>query len=332
MSVEDTKCTEANLDYNNLIGVYSDEFEPWWGYVVEHSQTGGQMAITCHHILHRLGRRLTRPGKMENVTAGAIFRFLLGEANREESCGINLGEVFDGGKVYTMEFEYESIYDKIQDLLEMSGCYLQMETIRPGLWELSLVEKVGRDLTDTVVFYRGIDFDGKPEMRGDNTQFANRVFALGQHEESSDETERPIGEYTDWNSVQDEGLSELPIEVSDVSDRHTLDVLARAEVNKRLKAYYTIPITLNRKRELWSKFTDGDIVCVYLPGYMFKGAVLPMRILGREPNEAKGIMVVAAEVVRGEQAQLLSMYKNSHYGTRLGDLPELPKDENPPTE
>ncbi len=329
ISRTDPKATATILHRHNLIIAWSDEVEPWCGYIVRRAWQPDAISVTCHPVAARLNQRRTQPMKLENQPAGSLFYHLINDANRREFTGIGVGSVFSGGPNYTMEFQAEGIYDKLGELMDLTKCEYTISLLYPGMWQADLYERVGRDLTDTVAIIGGIDTDGMPQYEEDDTEFANSILAVGKAGEGSGNNpsgpeaeweRRPKAEYTDWDSVGEEGLSEDVLDVSEVENVDTLMRMAHEEATTRARPRIPTSFNLNRKRLLWSKFTDGDIVCLQIPYYGFTGLAVPYRILGREINEEAGSMTIAGEVVEGERAQLLSMYANFHYGTDAGRI------------
>jgi hypothetical protein len=232
------------------------------------------------------------------------------------------------------------VYDKLVEVANLALYEWHVDMIVPGAWTISLYERLGRDLTDTVIIMYGLDSNGVPDYREEVTTFANSITYVGKvpigdspgpftRDPSVEWERRPKATYTDWDSVGQYGLSEDTVEVQDISDPNTLMALARRDVELRKFTHRTLTFPLNRERGLWSKFADGDVVCVHLPFYMFGGAAVPFRVLGRQINEDTETMTVTGEVVVGAKAQALSMYRQAHYSGDAGRTRPLNPGDNP---
>jgi hypothetical protein len=74
-----------------------------------------------------------------------------------------------------------------------------------------------------------------------------------------------------------------------------------------------LSFVLTERRDLWGQFREGDILARQIPYYGFNGLVVPFRVLGREISEDTDTMTVAGEVLAGEQAENLNMFRNRQY-------------------
>ena len=331
LPLNDAHAAEQYMRKRNLVVVYSDEVEPWSGYIVRSSFAGPNVSYLVHPIIARLDERKTRPTKMENLPAGVIFNNLMTQANGRAPTGLIIGTVFGGGKPYTLEMGTEGIYQKLGDLIDLTKYEYVVEMVYPGLWEVSLYERYGQDLTASVCIEYGMDTDDDPSYDEDMTEFANAIIAAGKPPENtnsnSDPTaewnQRPRAEFIDWASVGDDGYAEDVLELPEITDSAMLREKAHEEVERRKNPKLLLGLTLNRKRKLWSKFRDGDIVAVHMPTYGYTGLVVPYRILGREIDDDSATMAVAGEVVVGKEAEALSLFKQALYPTGNG-FPRYP--------
>lgn len=332
LPIADARAAEAIMRARNLVLVESDEVEPWSGYIVRPQWQGTGIAYLVHPIAARLDERKTRPARLENLPAGAIFTNLMDQANGRFPTGIVVGEVFSGGTPYTLDLGTEPIYSKLNDLMTQTLCEYNVRLVHVGLWEASLYERYGRDLTATVCFEYGTDTVGDPTYDEDWSNYANAVIAVGKapdgdtngnNDPTAEWNRRPRAEYVGWTAVGDYGYAESVLDLPDVSDPAMLLDRAHKEVETLQQPKRTLGLVLNRQRGLWSQFRDGDVVCVYLPNYGYAGMAVPFRVLGREIDDETGSMTVAGEIVTGAAAESLSMYKLANFPTGNG-VPPLP--------
>jgi hypothetical protein len=323
IALNDPKATREFLDRSNLIIAHSDELESWSGRIVRRSWSPNAITVTCYPPSDLLNKRRASPAKLENKTGGELFTYLINEANKRVPSGIVLGDIYAGGKKFSLEFEDDVILDKINELMDDTTYEYKITMLAPGLWQADMSERFGADLTETVVVFVGVDTEDTPQYEEDDIDFANAVTVTGKEAESDGEltdssySKRPKAEYVDWASVDKYGLMEDHISKDDITDLATLMQIATTTVEERKWPKRIFSFNLNRRRGLWSQFTDGDIICVQAPYYGFTGMAIPFRVLGREVNEDTGSMTVAGEVVVGEKAQLLKMFSNAHYGTGI---------------
>lgn len=334
LSINHPKAIPDFIKKGNIVVCYSDETGTWSGYIVKVDWHGYTLSVTCWSIEQRLGERRTEPIKFKHAAYGEIFRYLINTANLKGPTGLQVGDVYMGGSRTELDIGAENIYQKLTDVCDKSTFEYEILMLQPGIWEMSLYQKRGSDLTDSLVFIVDFDTDGDTEYTEDWTTFANSILAVGKQPEegqsrgggdgnSPDDgwSTRPKALFTDLDSVGRYGLAEDILEVEDVSDVATLQERARQEVDKRKHPRRTLSFSLTQRRDLWGQFEEGDIVAVHVPNYGFSGLVVPFRVMGREITEASSTMRVAGEVLDGEQAQTLKMFSQTHYGSGGGTIP-----------
>jgi hypothetical protein len=59
----------------------------------------------------------------------------------------------------------------------------------------------------------------------------------------------------------------------------------------------------------------GDYIAIAMPKVRFTGMVVPFRVTGIEVNEDGGLLTVTGDVIAGEAAQTLAVYRSAQYGS-----------------
>jgi hypothetical protein len=310
----DPKCTAELLRFNNVVVVTSDVWPSWSGFISARGWGEDTVSVTCESIENRFQKRLTDVWEeLEDELAGDLFYLLLNDANHLDPTGIVAGSVFNGDMGYSMTITRERVYDKLQELVDMTKMEWRVQMQYPGAWLMDFLERIGEDKTDSVVIFQGEDMEGAPDLQEEGLEYANSVIAVG-YDEELDEDDQPEAEYTDWEAVGREGLHQIVVNFEAEADEAALSTLARKEVWKRKAPRRTLSFALNNKRSLWGAFQVGDYICVVLPYYGFSGMVVPLRVQALEVNEDEDVCTVSGEVVMGEDAMALNMFKNTHFG------------------
>ncbi len=313
------------LDYGLVVVRYSDSVSAWSGYIVNISWSPNAVEITRMGIEYLLTQRIAEPLKFKQAPAGEIFRHLLNKANAKTQTGLNVGDVWMGGSLTDMAIGTEDIYSKLTELVESTKTEYRVLMLQPGIWEISLYERVGSDLTDTVVIIMGRDTAGEVSYSEDWGTFANSILAVGKQPEDSGGTggggeeedgwaKRPKVWYTDEESVSAYGLSQDILDVSEATLVTALLLKAQQEVEKRKLPKRVLGFSLIGVPALWGKFQEGDIVCCHVPDYSFGGMVVPVKIMARGIDESTRTMSVVGEIIAGAEAVTLKMYLSSAYG------------------
>lgn len=332
LPINHPKANPYLLKRGNIFVVQNSDLEEWSGNLEVIDFTDSEVNLTCFGPEHQLAGRLTQPAQYTGTYPGELFRRFLEHANQKYPTGINIGDVYSGGKKIDLKVGAENTYAKLTEMLGQVKAEYVIIMTSPGQWEMSLYEKRGSDLTGKVVVIIGHDTDGKPSYGEDWTGYVNSIEAAGEKPQSdsgggggknsNDDgwSTRPKARYTDDIEVGAEGFREDLLEVQGVTDVTVLRQKAQEEVQKRKHPKTTLSFILNQRRQLWGKFQEGDIICVHFPYVNFTGMVIPYRVMGREISIDKGTMVVAGEVVQAEEAQSLEYYKNMNYGGGHGSL------------
>lgn len=332
LDINDPKANATLAEHANIVAVYSDEVPTWAGYItgLGWDLPNNKLHVKANSMLQRLSKARMKPAKIVGF-ASDHFKYIIEDANFEESKGIYLGTSFTGGESLTVEYTADNNYDRLTELLDRTKFEIDLVMESPNHYVLSLYEKLGRDLTTTIVLQSGVDIEGGGFYEEDSQTFANKIIALGKPPDDDNPPEggyspeedwdrKPKGYYTNhdkprslnWNRF---GLGEEVVEFSDIADIGTLDEMAKQEGLKREQPTRPYTFNLNKRRKLWGTFLPGDYIAVVMPKVRFTGLVVPFRVTGLEINEDGNLMTVTGDIVAGEAAQNLAIYKSAQYGS-----------------
>ena len=181
---EDPKCTKTNLAFGNRLLIRFGNGLPDWGGVIDppRKREPNYVEVTCYTGERLLDWRVTAQNRrFDRAPAGTIARSLLEEENGERPTGIDVGSIYSGGELRTLEYHYHDLLERLQDLARLSGEDFEVAPLYSAgrlTFQLNWRKRRGRDISNSVRLVDGANVE--TAVLDEQGQIANRVILAGE--------------------------------------------------------------------------------------------------------------------------------------------------------
>ena len=296
----DPKLVEENFQYGNRVIVdfpASVGLPPWGGTIeLPTTWTLSDAKFTAYTIERKLDFRQTDKSRYFNgLPAGRIIELLLLEMELDQSEGVTIGSIFEGGRTHHPHYHFTSVWEAITMLRESEFIDTKFTPyVENGhiFFRCDIYEELGSDKSGRVALKEGQNVSDIKLMEQGTIE--NVYAAVGAGQTWGDERVYAIAE--EYASRGKYGKYESSRVYSEYSIAGTIERLAQAYVAE--SAYPRVRIqlgTINKSPALFGTYEVGDHVRCVLPSYRWGGFDSKVRVLARELDVQTGKVKLVLE-------------------------------------
>lgn len=289
IATNDTKFSEINLRYGNLVYIQHTELPDWVGVIdTPRSWKKDKVVVTAYSAERILEWRFSTENEYRLLrgTAGAMIKFMLDAANQSGGTQILAGEFFTGG-IDRQEVVHDPMLVHVQGILRRARYNFD---VTPKISDMGRLE-----LYLNIYQFKGIDTG--LDLNSDNTEWSqspvteqgqiwNDIIGFG---DSVVEQQRISTRQTNVQSASKYGVRQFVQVFQDNQERSTIEENTASLLIESAEPNITVDVTANNYNNTFRLLRTGNIWRVNLEtgGFMEDGSVgfqKSMRITGMEYN------------------------------------------------
>lgn len=295
MARNDPKLTEDNFRPGNRLLLEFTNGLPLWGGIIDPPRqwTADYFETQVYSAEYLLTFRHTDRGRyFSKASPGHIFRSVLTEAFDLFPLRMNLGDVYEGRPLHSPEYHFKKLEEILSKSLPQIAdtdywveprlednriVFYAHHFLRRGAVKENVMLYDGQNIADLELVEQGPIVNWW-DLAGQGTGWGNdRVYSHSR----------------DVESMAKYGLRQDSAIFSDISEQATLDDMAEFLLKQTKDPLRRWSLTaLNVKPALFSSYDIGDTVGLYAPDAGFDGYNGGVRLLARNYDDGKCVLVV----------------------------------------